>query len=135
MLAVLKDEEILPKDKQAMLEELLSSLSNDEYNSLYKISQGITDYVDEEDDGAGKEGDDEGIAVVFDDEEEDEGDELVDHLEEEEEEEDAMDVDQVPISSHSTRSSLESSLICISLFNTLLLKCLILFNLILRSKF
>eukprot|EP01125_Pyxidicula_operculata_P014589 TRINITY_DN4878_c0_g1_i1.p1 TRINITY_DN4878_c0_g1~~TRINITY_DN4878_c0_g1_i1.p1 ORF type:complete len:2162 (+),score=668.51 TRINITY_DN4878_c0_g1_i1:53-6538(+) len=70
ILAIIKDEEIKPKDKQQMLEELLPGLNQDGYTSLHKICQEITDYA-EEGVASGVAGDDEGISVmVFGDEEE-----------------------------------------------------------------
>lgn len=71
VLAILKDEEIRPKEKQGLLEELLNTLTPDNVSDLFKISNAITDYTDEL--GGERDGEDE-VAVVFgdDDDEEDE---------------------------------------------------------------
>lgn len=67
VLAILKDEEIKPKEKQGLLEDLLNTLTQDHVAELFKISNAITDYTDE---ALGD--DDEVAAVVFGEEESDE---------------------------------------------------------------
>jgi pre-mRNA-splicing helicase BRR2 len=67
VLAILKDEEIKPKEKQGLLEELLNTLTNDNLSELFKLSNAITDYTEEMIND-----DDEVAAVVFGEDESDE---------------------------------------------------------------
>jgi pre-mRNA-splicing helicase BRR2 len=68
VLAVLKDEEIKPKEKQGLLEELLNALTQDNVSDLFRISNAITDYTEE---AQGDE--DEVAAVVFGEEDSEDG--------------------------------------------------------------
>lgn len=87
VLAVLKDEEIKPTDKQELLEELLNKLSPDEFHGLHKMVTAINDYEDDADTEAAP-NDEDAIAVVFGEEEPaDDEDEGVYELDEESEDE------------------------------------------------
>jgi pre-mRNA-splicing helicase BRR2 len=72
VLAILKDEEINPKQKQQLLAspELLGSVDVDQMSSLYKIATAITDYDDEA-------GDADGDAIVVGDEDSEDSNEVL----------------------------------------------------------
>ncbi|KAJ7125480.1 putative RNA helicase [Mycena crocata] len=83
VLETLKDEDIKDFDKKRQLEEVIGSVSNEQFSQLINLSKKITDYAAEDETMADPdmerkdaEIDDEvGVAVVFDEEEQDDEDE------------------------------------------------------------
>lgn len=94
VLALLKDENILPVPRQKEIKLILGDIDGDAYNHLIKIAKQITDYsadsngaADADDNGAADEDEDAGVAVLVGDEIDDEDDDDDDEMDDESDDE------------------------------------------------
>jgi pre-mRNA-splicing helicase BRR2 len=101
VLGVIKNEGMKAPDKKVELEKLLNTLSSDKFHDITELSNQITDYSEDRQEGADTLDDEVGVAVVFDEDEEDLSDfEIKDEDSEEEEGEKEEQVDTFQSISH-----------------------------------